>query len=148
MRPLLLEVLTSSASRGLAPREGLVLLMLKLGHTRALMEPLHGPQAGKSRYPGYQNADSRPQDQGVLGLGFEAKPKGKCEASQAPIACGPPRGFIDGLVWPSFNTNTARPSRGAKPREADGAKTPKGVGLLRRAPEGRRDLCSYLMRLS
>ena len=32
-RPLLLEVLVSSTSRGLAPREGLELLMLKLGRT-------------------------------------------------------------------------------------------------------------------
>ena len=64
-------------------------------------------------------------------------------------ACGPPRGFIDGLVRPSFNTNTTRPSRGAKPREADDAKTPEGIGLLRLAPEGRRVLCKvYLTRLS
>ena len=60
----------------------------------------------------------------------------------------PPHGSIDGLVRPSFNNNAARPSRGAKPHEADDAKTPKGVGHLRRAPEGQRDLCSYLMRLS
>ena len=45
-RPIPLEVLVSSASRGLAPREGLELLMSKMGHTRPLMEPYHGPQAG------------------------------------------------------------------------------------------------------
>ena len=63
-------------------------------------------------------------------------------------ACGPPCDFIDGLVRPSFETNTTRPSQGAKPCGVDDAKTPEGVGLLRRAPEGRRDLCSYLMRIS
>lgn len=63
-------------------------------------------------------------------------------------ARGPPRGSIGGLVRPSFDINTTRPSRGAKPHEADDAETPEGVGLLRRAPKGRRDLCSYLMRLS
>ena len=30
-------------------------------------------------------------------------------------ACGPRRGFIDGLVWPSFSINNSRPSRGAFP---------------------------------
>ena len=53
-------VVVSSASRGLAPREGLELSMSKLGHTRPLMEPRHGPQAGKSRYPHSQNTDSSP----------------------------------------------------------------------------------------
>ena len=48
----------SSASRGLAPREGLERLLMKMGRTRPLMEPRHGPQAGKSGYPGSQNADS------------------------------------------------------------------------------------------
>ena len=48
----------SSASRGLAPREGLELLMLKLGRTRPLMEPRRGPQAGKSGDPRSQNADT------------------------------------------------------------------------------------------
>ena len=64
-------------------------------------------------------------------------------------ACGPPHGSIDGLVWPSFNINNSRPSRGAKPREADDAKTSKGIGLLRMAPEGWRVLRKvYLTRLS
>ena len=78
----------SSGSRGLAPREGLELLMLKLGRTRPSGEPCHGPQAGKSGYPWIQNADSSPRAQGVLGLGFEVKPKGKCGVPRAPIACG------------------------------------------------------------
>ena len=37
-------VLALSALRGLAPREGLVLLMLKLGRTRPSMETRGGPQ--------------------------------------------------------------------------------------------------------
>ena len=74
---------------------------------------------------------------GVLDSGYPVLP-----------ACSPPRGSIDGVVRPGFNINTARPLRAAKPREADDAQTPEGSGLLRRAPEGRRVLCSYLMRLA
>ena len=56
---------------------------------------------------------------------------------------------MDGLVWLSFGINSSRPSRGAKPREADDAKTPEGIGLFKLAPEGRRVLCRvHLMRLS
>ena len=64
-------------------------------------------------------------------------------------ACGPPRGSVDGLVWTSFNINSSRSSRGAKPSEANDAKTPEGIGLFRLAPEGRRVLFKvHLMRLS
>ena len=64
-------------------------------------------------------------------------------------ACGPLHGSIDGLVWPSFSIDNSRPLRGAKPHEADDAKTPEGIGLLRLAPEGRRVPCKvYLTRLS
>ena len=56
-------------------------------------------------------------------------------------ACSPLRGSIDGLVRPSFSINKAIPSRGAKPREEDDAKTSKGIGLPGLAPEGRRVLC-------
>ena len=64
-------------------------------------------------------------------------------------ACGPLRGSIDGLVRPSFNINNSIPSRGAKPREVDDTQTPKGIGLLRLVPEGRRLLCKvHLTRLS
>ena len=79
----------SSASRGLAPREGLECLLVKMGQTGPLAEPRRGPQAGNSRDPHFQNADSSPQAQGALGLSFEAKPKGKCGAPRAPTACGP-----------------------------------------------------------
>ena len=77
-----------SASRGLAPREGLEWLPVKMGHSRPLDEPRPGPQAGKSGYPRSQDADSSPLAQGVLGLGFEAKPRVECGASWAPIAYG------------------------------------------------------------
>ena len=63
----------SSASRGLAPREGLECLLVKMGRTGPLAEPHRGPQAGKSGDPRSQNADSSPRAQGALGLGFEAK---------------------------------------------------------------------------
>ena len=41
----------SSASRGLAPREGLECLLMEMGRTRPLVEPRPGPQAGKSGDP-------------------------------------------------------------------------------------------------
>ena len=51
----------SSALRGLAPREGLECLLVKMGRTGPLVEPRCGPQAGKSWDPRSQNADnSRP----------------------------------------------------------------------------------------
>ena len=79
----------SSASRGLAPREGLECLLVKMGRTRPLEEPRRGPQAGNSGDPHSQNTDSSPRAQGALGLAFEAKPKGKCRPPRAPTACGP-----------------------------------------------------------
>ena len=78
----------SSASRRLAPREGLECLLVKMGRTGPLAEPRRGPQAGKSGDPHSQKADSSPRAQGALGLGFKVKPKGKCGAPRAPIACG------------------------------------------------------------
>ena len=79
----------SSASRGLAPREGLECLLVKMGRTGPLAVPCHGPQAGKSGDPRSQNADSSPRAQGGLGLGFKAKPKGKRVAPRAPTTRGP-----------------------------------------------------------
>ena len=61
----------SSALRGLAPREGLDSLLMKMGRTGLLAKPGHGPQAGMSGDPRSQNADISPRAQGVLGLGFE-----------------------------------------------------------------------------
>ena len=78
----------SSASRGLAPREGLECLLVKMGHTGPLAEPRHGLQGGKSGDPHSQNTDSSPRAQGTLGLGLAVKPRGKCRAPRAPKACG------------------------------------------------------------
>ena len=78
----------SSASRGLAPREGLERSLVKMGCTGPLVEPCHGPQAGKFGDPHSQNANSSPRAQGMLELGFKAKPKGKCGAPRALTACG------------------------------------------------------------
>ena len=50
--------------------------------------------------------------------------------------CGPPRGSIDGLVRLSFGINNSRPSRGAKPREADNAKTLEGSASSGWLPRG------------
>ena len=63
----------SSASRGLAPREGLECLLVKMGHTVTLVEPCRGLQAGKSGDPYSQNADSSARAQGALGLGLAEK---------------------------------------------------------------------------
>ena len=60
-------------------------------------------------------------------------------------ACGPPRGSINGLVWPNFSINDSRPSRGAKTHDEDNTKTPEGTGLFRLAPEGQRVLCKVLL---
>ena len=78
----------SSASRGLAPREGLECLLVKMGRMGPLGEPRRGLQAGKPGDPRSQDADSSPWAQGALGLGFEAKPRGKCRAPRAPTSCG------------------------------------------------------------
>ena len=45
-------------------------------------------------------------------------------------ACGPWRGSANGLVRPSFGSDNSRPSRGAKPREADDEKTSLGAASL------------------
>ena len=78
----------SSASRGLAPRDGLERLLVKMGRTGPLVEPRRGPQAGKSGDPHFQNTDSSPRAQGTLEHGYDAKPKGKCRAPWASTACG------------------------------------------------------------
>ena len=51
----------SSASRGLAPREGLECLLVKMGRMGPLVEPRREPQAGKFGDPHSQNADSSPR---------------------------------------------------------------------------------------
>jgi hypothetical protein len=59
----------------LGPSRGTWRWLVKMGRPGLVKAPRHGPQAGKSGYPGSQNADSSPRAQGVLGLGFQAKPK-------------------------------------------------------------------------
>ena len=41
-------------------------------------------------------------------------------------ACGPRRGSSSGLVRPIFTSKHSRPSRGAKPHDADDARPPQG----------------------
>ena len=91
----------SSASRGSAPREVLECLLVKMGRTRPLEEPYRGPQAGRSGDPRSQDANSSPRAQGVLGLGFEVKPRGKCGAPWAPTACGLGRRIAVDGTWAS-----------------------------------------------
>ena len=71
------------------PRQGLALLVLKMGRTRPSMEPRGGLQAGRARYPRIQDADSSPRAEGTLGLGFQAKLKGKSGAPRALISLRP-----------------------------------------------------------
>ena len=106
----------SSASRDLAPREGLGCLLVKMGCTGPLAEPRRGPQAGKSGDPRSQNADSSPRAQGALGLGFEAKPKVKCGAPKSPTAYDLGRRVAVDWTWASpllhAASATARLSKG------------------------------------
>ena len=91
----------SSTSRGLAPREGLESLLVKMGRTGPRAEPRRGPQAGKSGDPRSQNTDSSPRAQGALGLSLEAKPRVKCGAPQAPKDCGLGRRVAVDWTWAS-----------------------------------------------
>ena len=91
----------SSTSRGLAPREGLECLLVKMGRTGPLAEPRCRPQTGRSGDPHSENTDSSPRAQGALGLGLAAKPKGKCGAPQAPTACGLGRCMATDWTWAS-----------------------------------------------
>ena len=47
----------SSAARGLAPREGLRVVLMKMGRAGPPFEPRCRPQAGKSGDPRSQNTD-------------------------------------------------------------------------------------------
>ena len=79
----------SSASRGLAPREGLDSLWMKMGRRGLLAKPRHGPQAGKSGDTRSQNVDSSPRAQGAFRLGFEAKPKDQARSAAVPKSLRP-----------------------------------------------------------
>ena len=48
----------SPTPRGLAPREGLELVLMKIGHAGTPLEPRRGPQVGKSGDPRTQNTDN------------------------------------------------------------------------------------------
>ena len=76
----------SSASRGLAPREGLECLADEDGPYRPAAQPHRGPQAGKSGDPRSQNADSSPRAQGACGLGFAAR---QVRSTAIPKSLGP-----------------------------------------------------------
>ena len=75
------------APRGLAPREGLGFVLVKMGHAGPPFEPRRRPQAGKSGDPRSQNADSSPRAQGAPGLGRARRRKDKSEAPRALTAC-------------------------------------------------------------
>ena len=108
-------------------------MMLKLSRTRPFMEPCGGPQARKSAYPKVT----------IIGILLAFWEWGYPDLP----AYSPHRGSIKGLVRPSFDIDNSRPSRGAKPREADDTKTSKGISLLRLPPEERRFLCkAHLVR--
>ena len=60
-------------------------MLVKMGRTGPLDEPRGGPRAGESGDRRSQNADSSPRAEGLLGLGFEAKLKGKCGALRVGV---------------------------------------------------------------
>ena len=91
----------STAPRGLAPREGLGCVLMKMGRAGAPFEPRRRPQAGKSGDPLSQNADSSPWAQGASGLGRAERRKGKGEAPRALTACGLGRRVAVDWTWAS-----------------------------------------------
>src|SRR3954469_14579874 len=93
--------------RGLAPREGLELELMKMGRAGPPLEPRRRPQAGKFGDPRSQNADSSPRAQGARGLGLAEKRRGKREAPRAPTACGLGRRVTVDWTWaPALPTTT------------------------------------------
>ena len=91
----------SSAPRGLAPREGLELELMKMGRAGPPLEPRHRPQAGKSGDPRSQNTASSPRAQGARRLGLAEKRRGKHEALRAQKACGLGRRMVIDWMWAS-----------------------------------------------
>ena len=91
----------SSAPRGLAPREGLEFVLVKMGRAGPPFKPRRRPQADKSGDPRSQNADSSPRAQGALGLGHAGMRKGKSEAPRALTACGLGRHVAVDWTWAS-----------------------------------------------
>ena len=89
----------SSAPRGLAPHEGLGSVLVKMGRAGPPFEPRRRLQAGKSGDHRSQNTDSSPRAQGAAGLGLVEKRRGKCEAPQAPTACGLGRRMAVDWSW-------------------------------------------------
>ena len=101
--------------------------------------------AGKRRCPRPINRHASIEAAGFLGarrapyltLGFASKPspsapwaRGLLSAfwergSQDLPTCGPWRGYASRPYGPSSSTRHSRPSRGAKPREADDARPPQ-----------------------
>ena len=113
------------------------------GHASSRLQAVRA--RGAPQFPfgfAWKPSPSAPWAQGLL-------PASWIQGYPALPTCGPPRGSINGLVQPSFSVNNSRPSRGAKPRKVDDAKTPEGIGLFRLAPKGQIILCKvHLMRLS
>ena len=102
----------SSPPQGLAPREGLELELMKMGHAGPPLEPRRRPQAGKSGDPRSQNTDSSPQAQGARGLGLAEKRRGKREAPRALTTCSLGRCVAVDWTWaaplPHDASGTAR----------------------------------------
>ena len=90
----------SSALRGLAPREGLKCLLVKMGRTGPLVEPRRGPQAGKSGDPRFQNTDNLAENH----LSFPSAPRWVQHSylskvlRQIPYTYGPSRLFFGAVA--------------------------------------------------
>ena len=120
----------SSAPRGLAPCEGLELVLMKMGCAGPPFEPRHRPQAGKSRDPHSQNADTMilcfPPLDGNQSLRGYYRCFGNGDTQTClPAACGLRRGSSGGPSRPIFISSSSRPSRGAKPRGVDDRNFPQ-----------------------
>src|SRR3954463_15324579 len=98
MRPRLRKLCVVRPAR-LGPSRGSWVCVDEDGPCWAPFEPRRRPQAGKSRDPRSQNADSSSRAQGAPGLGRAGRRKGKGEAPRALTACGLVRHVAVDWTW-------------------------------------------------
>ena len=96
----------SPASRGLAPREGLECLLVKMGRTRSLVEPRRGPQAGMSGDPRSQDTDKDEEEE------EESNPKDTKYAYHEHMALASRQFWSNKNSRHSFNKNNSCGAKG------------------------------------
>ena len=86
----------SSAPRGLAPCEGLVSVLMKMGRAGPPFEPCRKQASLGTHVP--RTLTVAPA-QGAPGLGRAGRRNGKSEAPRALTACGLRRRVVDDWAW-------------------------------------------------